>query len=156
MLKAIQSLLALSLAQVKGREEASPIRFELLPIDDLKAHEATIPLLLQTTLEEIQKEGRLRCPILVESRHHIILDGHHRYSALQRLGCKRVPAYVVDYFDDSIELSLWPGAVVDHITKEEVVAQVVKRKLLYPPKTTRHTVKAKLQARPVPLEELKR
>ncbi len=130
--------------------------FELLPIDRLRAHEATNPLLLRVTIEAIEREGEVRRPLLVEREHHIILDGHHRFAALRALGCRRAPAYVAAYSTPMIQLSTWPGAPVDHITKEEVVRQVMERKMLFPPKTTRHIVQVQLPDHPVSLEELRR
>jgi hypothetical protein len=90
----------------------------------------------------------------VENRHYIILDGHHRYQALLDLGCKRIPVYLVDYFQDAIRVETWPGAIVDHITKEEVVEAVLRGKL-FPPKTTRHILETPLEDYPVNLEDLR-
>lgn len=145
----------MALTEPKSLDWSKEFAFEILPIEGLKAHEATNPLLLRTVIEVIREEGRIRHPILVERDHHIILDGHHRYKALLALGCRRAPAYVVDYSSDSIQLSTWPGAIVDHITKEEVVQQVLNRKLLFPPKTTRHLLKVELPEHPVSLGELR-
>lgn len=145
----------LLLAMAVVRERGPPVlHFELLPAESLRSHEATNPLVLRQTIESIRREGCLRRPILVEGRHHIILDGHHRYEALRALGCRRIPAYVVDYFDPAVELTTWPGAIVKEISKEEVVRQVLERKLLFPPKTTRHIVHAEMPERPIPLADL--
>ncbi|MFQ5837726.1 MAG: ParB N-terminal domain-containing protein [Thermoplasmata archaeon] len=119
----------------------------------LRPHESLIPELLKETTEGIKRDGYVRTPILVENRHHIILDGHHRYQALLDLGCKRIPAYLVDYFDEGIRVETWPGAVVDHITKEEVV-EAALRGHLFPPKTTRHIPETPPEDSVVRLEDL--
>ncbi len=150
-LSSLPFLLAMAVVRERGRVV---LHFELLPVGDLKSHEATNPLTLKQTIESIRREGGLRRPILVEDRHHIILDGHHRYAALKALGCRRIPAYVVDYFDATIELTTWPGAIVKEITKEEVVRHVLERKLLFPPKTTRHIVHVEMPEHPVTLADL--
>jgi hypothetical protein len=126
---------------------------EVLDIRVPKPHEQTRPELLSELLEEIARDGVLKVPVLVEREHHVILDGHHRWEALRRLGCRRIPAYLVDYASEEISLTTWPGAIVATVTKAEVVAHGVKGDL-FPPKTTRHLLKEKLPESPVPLKDL--
>jgi hypothetical protein len=126
---------------------------EVLDIRIPKPHEQTRPELLSELLEEIARDGVLKLPVLVERKHHVILDGHHRWEALRRLGCRRIPAYVVDYASEEISLTTWPGAIVATVTKAEVVAHGVTGDL-FPPKTTRHLLKEKLPESPVPLKDL--
>jgi len=96
----------------------------------------------------------MREPILVEQSHYVILNGHHRTAALRELGCRRVAAHVVDYFDERVTVGLWPGATVDRITKEEVIERGVKGDL-FPPKTTRHRVRFRFREAPIPLSKLR-
>ena len=135
------------------RRSAGP-RIELVPIELLRSHESLDPKLLAEVREGIAREGALLEPILVEKSHYVILNGHHRYAALRELGCRRVPAYVVDYFDARVELTLWPGAVVRAVTKEEVIERGL-RGGLFPPKTTRHIVHYALKDVAVPLRDLR-
>jgi len=112
----------------------------VLDIRVLRPHEQTRPELLAQLLAEIERDGVLKIPVLVEREHHVILDGHHRWEALRRLGCRWIPAYVVDYSSEEISLTTWPGAIVATITKEQVVDHGVRGDL-FPPKTTRHLLK---------------
>ena len=125
----------------------------VLDIRVLRPHEQTRPELLAGLLAEIERDGVLKVPVLVEREHHVILDGHHRWEALRRLGCRRIPAYVVDYFSEEISLTTWPGAIVATVTKEEVVDHGLRGDL-FPPKTTRHILKEKVPESPVPLKDL--
>ncbi len=126
---------------------------EILDIFSLRPHEQVQRALLEKTMREIAEEGRLRLPVLVEREHHVILDGHHRYEALKRLGCRRIPCYVVDYRSEEIGLTTWPEATLDHVSKEEVVEHGMKGQL-FPPKTTRHLLKDRLPESPVLLRDL--
>ncbi len=128
--------------------------FAILEAGALRPHEALIPELLEETRKAIEKDGYVRTPILVEDKHHIILDGHHRYQALMDLGCVRVPVCLVDYSHQDIEVQTWPGAMVDHVTKEDVVAKVLRGEV-FPPKTTRHIVHSRPEKIKVKLEELR-
>jgi len=129
------------------------VRFELVDIARLKSHEEIRPELLEKLVAEIKTDGYLRKPVLVEDRYFVILDGHHRFEALKKLGCKRVPCYVVDYFDEAIYLTTWPGAKHTNVKKEDVLKMAADGKL-YPPKTTRHIVSLELKETKVNISEL--
>ena len=129
------------------------VRFELVDVARLKSHEEIRPELLENLVQEIKTDGYLRKPVLVEDRYFVILDGHHRFEALKKLGCKRIPCYVVDYFDEAIYLTTWPGARHTNVKKEDVLKMAADGKL-YPPKTTRHIVGIELKETKVNLSEL--
>jgi len=129
------------------------VRFELVEIGRLKSHEEVRSELLESLVAEIKRDGFLRKPVLVENRHYIILDGHHRFEALKALGCKKIPVYLVDYFDDAIFLTTWPEAKHKNVTKNDVI-DMAKSGKLYPPKTTKHIVKLELKEVRVELKDL--
>ena len=141
------------MARARTAEARVRASLVILDIRDVRPHEQTRPELLASLLAEIRRDGELKVPVLVEREHHVILDGHHRWEALRRLGCKRIPAYVVDYASEEISLTTWPGAIVATVTKEDVVAHGVRGDL-FPPKTTRHLLAVKLPESPVPLKDL--
>ena len=134
-------------------KETPAARFELLDINLLHCHEEIQLPLLERVMEEIREDGYVKKPILVADQVWVILDGHHRYEALRRLGCRRVPAYVIDYFSDVVELSLWPTAKVKDVRKEDVVEHG-RSGLLYTPKTTRHKIRIQLPDVFTDLEDL--
>lgn len=134
-------------------EPASSPRLVVLDISELKGHERTQPALLDRIREEIRRDRCLRNPILVADGHLVILDGHHRFEALRQLGCRRIPAYVVDYGSDAVRVDVWPDATVRAVTKDEVIRRGVIGDL-FPPKTSRHRVLVILDERPTALEDL--
>ncbi|MFQ6129021.1 MAG: ParB N-terminal domain-containing protein [Thermoplasmata archaeon] len=129
-------------------------RFEITDIAILHSHEAIDPEMLDYLAKQIAEDGVLIKPIIVDDNDFVILDGHHRLEALKKLGCTRIPVYLVDYMDGAIEVVTWPGAVVDEITKGEIIAMGLSDNV-YPPKTSRHIVKVLLEDRPIPLSELR-
>jgi len=131
----------------------SEVRFELLDVGLLHIHEELQPELLERTTDQIRTDGYLKRPILVADEHFVILDGHHRYAALKALGCRRIPAYVIDYFSDAVELTTWPNAVVKEVRKEEVIRRGLAD-TPFPPKTTRHIMRVKLPDVFTDLEDL--
>jgi len=129
-------------------------RYAILDIGKLRPHERTNAELLGKLIEAIETDEFLRRPILVEDEHFVILDGHHRYEALRRLGCVRIPVYLVHYEDPAIGLTTWPEAIVKAVTKAEVVARGLRGNL-FPPKTTRHLFPEENEERRVRLEVLR-
>lgn len=134
-------------------KEKVAVRFDLLDVDLLHSHEEVRPELLEPLVQEIKEDGYVKRPILVADKVFVILDGHHRYEALKRLGCRRVPCYVVDYFSDAVDLTLWPTAREKGVRKQDVVERG-RAGLLYTPKTTRHTVRIPLPDVFTDLEDL--
>ncbi len=135
-----------------ARQKAT-VRFEILDIDLLHCHEEIRSELLETLIEEIKDDGYIKKPLLVADKAYVILDGHHRYEALRRLGCRRAPCYVIDYFSDAVDLGLWPTAIEKGVQKQDVVERG-RAGLLYTPKTTRHTVRVPLPDVFTDLEDL--
>jgi hypothetical protein len=125
--------------------------FALLPIDSLHEHEHTDPKKVERLMEEIRSTGISEEPIWVARGSGVILNGHHRFAALKRLGARRVPAWVLDYDSDSVSIERWtPGPAV---SKAEVVRRAGTGEL-YPIRTTRHRVGTELPPRPTPLADL--
>jgi ParB-like chromosome segregation protein Spo0J len=125
-------------------------KFVLLNIDKVREHEETYPKRAKALAEEIKKDKVLKIPMLVDDRYYILLDGHHRFQALKILGCKRIPVFLVDYFNDKISVTVWEDAIARgkrSITKEEIIAVALEGRK-FPPKTSRHS----WQERPEPIE----
>lgn len=136
-----------------GSRASPSVRAALLDISILRSHEQIDPDLLDRTIDVIRREGRVDRPILVADHSFVILDGHHRYEALRVLGCRRIPAYVVDYFSDVVQVTTWPDAIVEEVTKEEIIQRGLKGDP-FPPKTSRHRVRVPLPNRPTSLDDL--
>jgi L-serine kinase (ADP) len=127
--------------------------FALVPISKLHAHEEIEEENVADLVAEIEHTGVFADPIWVARESWVILNGHHRVEALRRLGVAKVPAWLLDYHTDLVSLEPWhPGLP---ITKSEVVRRATHGEL-FPPKTTRHRVRAELPPHPVPLIELRR
>lgn len=119
--------------------EVAPERFsangageiEWIEIEHLRDHEEVEPEWVRELALEIRRTRRVR-PILVERRHHIVLDGHHRKAAFRLLGLTKIPCFLVHY----AQVGLTARRDLP-VTKEEVIARALDGRK-YPPKTTRH------------------
>ena len=79
-------------SDVGVREEPSYIcclqpQLTLVHIDKLNGHEEVDPFYLQSLMIEIESDGFLRMPIVVDRHTNTIIDGHHRRYALRQLKC---------------------------------------------------------------------
>lgn len=137
--------------------------FVLIDGSTLKPHEETDMSRVKELTSEITGDGMLRHPVIVDKTFMVILDGHHRVSVLTKLGCMFIPAYLVDYHDESIQVRNWregkePEIEISKVTKENVVSAALTGQL-FPPKTSRHIWPWRREECPIPirmLEELGR
>lgn len=125
--------------------------FCLIQAEGLLEHEEVDRARLRALQSEIERDGELREPVIVDGGSLVILDGHHRVCALRSLGCQLVPAYLVDYRDPRIAVTPRRPDLI--VTKEDVV-RAGRLRQPYPPKTSRHEFDFPPAARPVPLSAL--
>ncbi len=126
--------------------------FRLVPVASLHPHEQFDEGDVERLVKEIRSQGLVREPIWIAGAEGVILNGHHRYEALRRLGVRRVPAWVVDYSNSAMELNRWnPGPSLE---KAEVLRRA-REGVLFPPKTSRHVWRGPMPApHPTTLAEL--
>ena len=91
------------------------------------------------TILKMLLSGRFDVPLLVDSRTKTILDGHHRCYAARRLGLRKVPCFLVDYFDDQ-SIAVYSRREGILVNKQEVVRMALSEGV-FPQKTTRHEYK---------------
>jgi ParB-like chromosome segregation protein Spo0J len=79
----------------------------LLKLKELREHEEIEPVYLERLKKQIQDDGILKKPIVVDKNTKIILDGHFRFNALKQLGYSRIPVFSVDYNSPNILVTAW-------------------------------------------------
>ncbi|UCH57834.1 MAG: ParB N-terminal domain-containing protein [Candidatus Bathyarchaeota archaeon] len=79
----------------------------LVETDRLLLHEETIPESLEQLLEEIERDGVLRSPVIVDRESLVVLDGMHRVEALRSIGCRFTCVCLVDYQSREIKVDRW-------------------------------------------------
>lgn len=72
--------------------------------------------------------------ILICSESNMIIDGHHRYTALKELGYSKIPVTLINYFSNKIITDK-----EDSFSKKEIILNS-RRKNLYDPKSTKHLI----------------
>lgn len=105
-------------------------------IDDILPHEKVIidkKEVLKSSLK-YKDEYIIISTILICSQSNMIIDGHHRYTALKELGYDKVPVTIVNYFSDKIITD-----ENDAFSKKEIIYRS-KTGDLFEPKSTKHLV----------------
>ncbi|MBU0586714.1 ParB N-terminal domain-containing protein [Candidatus Micrarchaeota archaeon] len=108
--------------------------YEVMSIEILRPHEEVDPENYEKLLKEIS-DNRYVVPIIVDSAHNVILDGHHRFNVLRALGYSRIPAIKVNYNSEEVKVASWREEML--VSKEDVIRRGLSGNL-YPPKTSRH------------------
>jgi ParB-like chromosome segregation protein Spo0J len=123
----------------------------LLSPTGLRPHEEHDHAHAESLVQAISSKGAWTTPIIVDRHTGIILDGHHRFAAANKLGLGLIPAIVVDYPDPEISVSSWrPDVDIEH---SDVLRAGQSGRLL-PRKTSRHAFSETLPSCCVPLHKL--
>ena len=86
--------------------------------------------------------------IIVCSKTNVIIDGHHRYTALKELGFTKIPTTRINYFSKKIITN-----EKDSILKSEIISNAQNHNL-YSPKSTNHLIYSDGEDRWLPLNTI--
>lgn len=123
--------------------ESEQFKIVLLPIEQLKPHEKGSPLYLELLKQEIAKDGILKYPIIADEKSLVILDGMHRWLALQSLGYEKIPVLLVNALENPKirvgckRVHRYINNSNTHITAKEVISAGITQQLMGP-RATRH------------------
>jgi hypothetical protein len=79
----------------------------MIEIQELKPHEEVIENVVAKLTEEIRAEAVVKDPLIVDQENYVILDGMHRFSSLERLGCRFAPCCLLDYMSPLVGVGAW-------------------------------------------------
>lgn len=86
-------------------------KYSLLDVDVLLPHEEIVTERLNDIARKIEELKAIDMPIVVApipgSSKYLIVDGHHRWAALKKLGCRKAPSVIIDYFDPRVHVYTW-------------------------------------------------
>jgi hypothetical protein len=112
------------------------IGLELVDVDLIFPHEkiiekntSTISNFLKSFNDHIVLSSILCC-----SKSMVIIDGHHRYFSLKKLGFKKIPVTKLDYFSNDIKTS-----IDQKYSKDQIIEHGINGDLMEP-KSTSHII----------------
>lgn len=112
-------------------------KIKIVRIKNLKPHEKTNKLRLAEVKALIKKSKLFIEPIIIDGKHFIILDGHHRTRVLTELGYKNIPALVVDYSNPRIKVLSRRSNLP--VSKKLIIDYALAGKT-FPHKTSKHII----------------
>ena len=93
-------------------------KIALLELNVLKPHEEVIASLVRKLSNEIESEGEVKDPLIIDEKDHVILDGMHRFNSFKALKCRFAPCCLLDYDNPEIKVESW-YRVFDILESEE-------------------------------------
>ncbi|MFQ6129991.1 MAG: ParB N-terminal domain-containing protein [Candidatus Hadarchaeaceae archaeon] len=93
------------------------LQLRLEDLGKVRIHEEIIPELLDKLVDEIKSSGKLKDPVIVDSNKLVVLDGMHRVAALKKLGCRYLPACLVDYQNLNVRVGCWYRTVQGEVNE---------------------------------------
>ena len=109
---------------------------ELIDITKVVPHEKIISK-KSSTLSSFLKSFNnyiIISSILCCSKSMVIIDGHHRYFTLKKLGFKKIPVTKIDYTSSQIKTG-----ITEVFTKKEIIEKACSGELMEP-KSTSHLI----------------
>jgi len=107
-----------------------------LNIDSLYPHEKIISEKSSTLTSFLKSFDNyiIISSIICCSESKVIIDGHHRYFTLKKMGYKQIPVTLINYFSEDISTGIDKKNI-----KNEIISNAINGKLLNP-KSTSHKV----------------
>ena len=110
---------------------------KLINVETIITHEEIIEQKADKLIKYIESfnyDDIIISSILCCSKSFVIIDGHHRYFTLKKLGFKKIPVTKIDYFSKSIVTNK-----TEKYSKQEIIDNAVSGKLMEP-KSTSHKI----------------
>ncbi|VVC01758.1 Uncharacterised protein [uncultured archaeon] len=82
-------------------------KLQIVPTEKLKQHEEIIQYNFQRLREAMLNMGRLVDPIIVDSKHYVVIDGNHRKKVLDTIKCPNCACQLIDYENPDIKVGSW-------------------------------------------------
>lgn len=85
-------------------------RLSLVDIRSLQLYEIPRGEKVTEIEQSLRRSGVLDHPVVVDPELSLLIDGHHRVQAFERLGLSQIPAFTVDYLSDEVRVRGWNRA----------------------------------------------
>lgn len=85
-------------------------RLHLADIRSLRLYEMPRSEKVAEIEQSLRLSGVLDHPVIVDPELSLLIDGHHRVQAFERLGLTHIPAFTVDYLSDEVRVRGWNRA----------------------------------------------
>ena len=135
----------MELCSIQLREEVR-VSNEFLNVTELLPHEDVVSERMDKLIDYLLslKPYIIIPSILICSKSNMIIDGHHRFYALQKLGYKKVPVTKLNYNSDLITTH-----IDNVISKKELLHAALHCEMLPPKSSFHHVIDVKFKFQPI-------
>ncbi|MDO8527854.1 MAG: ParB N-terminal domain-containing protein [Deltaproteobacteria bacterium] len=101
-------------------------RIKIIPADLCLVHEGIIEKWVGQIASNIKDQGTLKNPVIVtwHDPYYVVLDGMHRFAALQQLEIRDILVCEVDYFSPKIILEGWDAFIFRQIGARNLLCEL--------------------------------
>ncbi|HHI00107.1 MAG TPA: chromosome partitioning protein ParB [Thermococcus litoralis] len=97
------------------------VEYVFIELEKMKPHEQLVQKELEAFIESVTGSGVFWKPMLLAKvpggDMYLIVDGHHRWAGLEKLGAKKAPSVILDYFSDDVKVYTWYPAFKGELNK---------------------------------------
>ncbi|HIP89863.1 MAG TPA: chromosome partitioning protein ParB [Thermococcus paralvinellae] len=87
------------------------VEYVFIELEKMKPHEQLVQKELEAFIKSVTGSGIFWKPMLLAKvpgeDMYLIVDGHHRWAGLMKLGAKKAPSVILDYFSDDVKVYTW-------------------------------------------------
>ncbi len=124
---------------------------KLVKLELLRPIEGHSQVRVKNMAKKIEESGIWQRPIVVEEKHMLILDGHHRYEVAKELNFSHILCEFFNYFDPQLEV--WSLRADCEVSKDMVIQRAITGSI-YPYKTAKHKFPRNVEKCMMPLAKL--
>ncbi len=128
------------------------IDIQLMTIDILLPHEYVDLDHVIHLKKLIVKDGHWNQPIVIDRKSNIVMDGHHRLEAAKKVGLRKIPCAIFDYFNDNVSVIKMGTEDAFDVSLIKLAAESGQK---LPIKSTMHVLGENVAAVQIPLDELR-
>lgn len=100
------------------------LKLEVVPVESLLPHEATIPHIVRKLTLEFANLAKLENPIIIDE-NDILLDGNHRAFVFKKLQFKYISVCKINYFNTNVKLRYW-YRLLKHMKHLDLLTRIVE------------------------------
>lgn len=105
-------------------------RIKIIPLKQCLVHEGIVQKWVGDIASNIKSDGLMRNPVVVtkHNQYYVVLDGMHRYAALQQMEIRDILACEVDYFSEQIILEGWDAFLFEKVGAKKLLGELFSEK----------------------------
>jgi L-serine kinase (ADP) len=125
-----------SISEMLNFEKTVSTKHHFIEINEVFPHEKVMENRLDGLLTYINSLApHIVIPSIVVTSENVIIDGHHRFHALKKLGFSKIPVHSINYLNDKI---ITHDDKKKMVSKDNIIKNALEKNLMEPKSTMHH------------------